>query len=353
MDASSRHHPQQLPSPPSPSPSWADVVRGGHSREGQERRGEPGRGHLPPANSRSIPAHSIPLSLPSAHAQFRAWLSCRKAGLPARLVLETDGTTEEISFWFRPSTNGIGLAPREAVPNQQPVRRRGKRRRRRRAERSKGSPATMAAASASDSEVTGPNAGTLRSPLPVSVDSSPPAGSPPAKRPRTRAAARRCGQQDPPTPEKSRAAAEANQCMLDLDPNISMENIPDRTEPPDSPPPSSPLPPDRSADVSAADGNSLDKTMEDTGTSTPSTKVVEPDYREELWEDGRCLNTRRPPWNCVFYPRGPKYCRFCQGEPMPNDDENDEDFVCKDCNELSTFQLVVKHAPRWHYYKQN
>ena len=30
---------------------------------------------------------------------------------------------------------------------------------------------------------------------------------------------------------------------------------------------------------------------------------------------------------------------------------NDHDFVCKDCDELSTFQLVVKYAPRYHYVK--
>jgi len=37
---------------------------------------------------------------------------------------------------------------------------------------------------------------------------------------------------------------------------------------------------------------------------------------------------------------------------MPNDDEDDDDFVCKDCDELSTFQLVVKYAPRWRYFKK-
>ena len=37
---------------------------------------------------------------------------------------------------------------------------------------------------------------------------------------------------------------------------------------------------------------------------------------------------------------------------VPNDDEDDEDFVCKDCDELSTFQLVVKYAPRYNYEKK-
>jgi len=76
---------------------------------------------------------------------------------------------------------------------------------------------------------------------------------------------------------------------------------------------------------------------------------VELDSHEELWEDGHRLNIWNPPWISVFYPRGPHHCRFCKEKPMPNDAEEDNNFVCKDCDELSTFQLVVKYAPRWRY----
>ena len=107
-------------------------------------------------------------------------------------------------------------------------------------------------------------------------------------------------------------------------------------------------------DAEGADGvgPSLDQTPEDISDPTQQASAVtsEPDYNEELWENGICLNTRRPPWQGIFPPRGPKFCRFCEGVPMPNQDPEDKDFVCADCNELSTFQLVVKYELRWRYY---
>ena len=146
-----------------------------------------------------------------------AWLSCRRAGIPARLILETDGVAEEISFWFRPSQNG----DRSAAPSQHPPRR-GRTKRRRRAKRrrvnrfgqaspipsSQVCPVATAVAPASFPEVTAPPA--------ESRNMSPPAKSPPAKRPRTRAAARSGFIQGHSTPETSRAVAEGSLTMLDL-----------------------------------------------------------------------------------------------------------------------------------------
>jgi len=186
MGPSSCTHPQQ-PSPPSPLPTWAEVARGG-----QERGGAHARGQVPPSGTHSTPARPAhasppPSHLPSSHTQFMAWLSCRRAGIPARLILETDGVAEEISFWFRPSQNG----DRSAAPSQHPPRR-GRTKRRRRAKRrrvnrfgqasltpsSQVCPVATAVAPATFPEVTAPPA--------ESRNMSPPAKFPPAKRPRTR-----------------------------------------------------------------------------------------------------------------------------------------------------------------------
>ena len=361
MDAGSLPHPQQPP-PPSPSPTWADVARGGHGG-GKARRGAPGRGQLPPAGRSSVthstpapPPRHVPTShtpSPTASTQFEAWLRCRKEGCPARLVLETDGVSEEVSLWFRTATavNPAHTAGDKVAPlrrrRSRPERDRRRRRlrvERRQAARSNAPPTSVVATAATDNGQVPPAEGL--------GESSPPAGSPPAKRPRTRAAARSGGRLDQPTPEKSRAAEEASPCPLHLDLDLSVgtdQALSPVSPPSPPPPPPSPLDP-IVTEASVADGSSLDSTVEKAGVPTPP--LLEPDFHEELWEDGHCLNTRNPPWKSVFYPRGPLCCRFCKGEPMPNDDENDDDFVCKDCNDLSTFQLVVKYAPRWRYFKK-
>ena len=354
MDAGSRPHP--------PSPSWADVARGG-----KVRRGGPGGGQPPPTGRSSVshstptppgptPRHvgASPSSSPSASTQFEAWLRCREEGYPARLVLETDGVSEEVNLWFRKATalSSACTAGNKVAPSRRRRKRPERDRRRRRLwlERRKTagydtSPTSVEATAATDNRTVPP---------PVSLgESSPPAGSPPAKRPRTRAAARGYGRQDLPTPEKSRMVAEASPCPLDLDLDLSVgaNRAAHPMLPPLSPPPPSPPPPlDTIGDTSAAEGDSLDRTVEEAGFPTPL--PLEPDSHKELWEDGRRLNIWNPPWKSIFYPRCPLHCRFCQGEPMPNDDENDDDFVCKDCNDLSTFQLVVKYAPRWRYYRK-
>jgi len=188
---------------PPPSPSWAEVAGGGGV---------------------------------SATSQFEAWLRCRQEGCPAKLVLETDGDSEEVCLWFRRTA----CAPTEAAPQRRRRRRRPGRdkiRRQRRAERGRtdrsSTPPTMGVVT--EARDIGP------APPAVSMEvSSPQCGSPPAKRPRTRAAARAGGQTDAPTPEKSRAARVANPCDLNLSAGEELFAV--REEPPFLPPPA-PLPP--------------------------------------------------------------------------------------------------------------
>ena len=158
----------QLPPPrtlPPTSPSWAEVAGGGGV---------------------------------SATSQFEAWLRCRQEGWPAKLVLETDGDSEEVCLWFRRTA----CVPTEAAPQRRRRRRRPGRdkiRRQRRAERGRtdqsSAPPTMVVVT--EARNIGP------APPAVSMEvSSPQCGSPPAKRPRTRAAARAGCQTDAPTPKK-------------------------------------------------------------------------------------------------------------------------------------------------------
>ena len=122
------------PSPPLPSPSWAERVRGVANR-GETRA-------KPPVNN-STPTHTIfsstptgagASSLPSAHSQFLARENCRRRGVPARLVLDTDGVTEEVSLWFRAGANvgGSTAASHAAAAHVVSGKRRRERARRRR-----------------------------------------------------------------------------------------------------------------------------------------------------------------------------------------------------------------------------
>jgi hypothetical protein len=163
------------PPPPSPSPTWAEVTRGGSSR-GKGSSSDQTRAKPPAADSNSSSARPIytytdtgssPLPLPSAHSQYLAWVSCRRDGVPARLVLETDGVTEEICLWFRPVVNSNGGRPAADAATHAPTsgkRRRERARRRRRREERRGeadkncTPSYTSTAGVATAAATGPPA---------------------------------------------------------------------------------------------------------------------------------------------------------------------------------------------------
>ena len=219
---------------PPPSPSWAEVAGGG----GGERRGQPAV-----CGTRAPSSHHAPRpSPPSATTQFESWLLCRREGIPAKLVLETDGVSEEVSLWFRRTP----CAPTEPPPPRRRRHRPG-RHRRRRLRKVEGlqtaqSNAPPASAEATAAEENGPDP-----PKMSEVEASPPSGSPPAKRPRTRAAAREGRCQDPPTPEMSRVSGFAGPCALDISFGAELyeqrDLSPPPPTPPTSPPPTPPAPP--------------------------------------------------------------------------------------------------------------
>jgi len=196
MGASTGGPPPRNTLPP-PSPSWAEVAGGG----GEERRGSTA------VHATRVPSRHAPCPAPpSASTQFEAWLLCRKKGIPAKLVLETDGDSEEISLWFRSAPRAPTVPPPPRRRRHRPGRNR--RRRKREVERLQSALPNARPASAEATAVAAPTAG--------EVVASPPSGSPPAKRPRTRAAAREGRRLDPPTPEMSRASGLANPGALDV-----------------------------------------------------------------------------------------------------------------------------------------
>ena len=290
---------------------------------------------MPPAvHNTPAPTHHTPRprSSPSAASQFEAWLRCRKEGFPAKLVLETDGVNEEVSLWFRCTAR----APTEAAPR----RRRRKRPERDRRRRQRRAPP----AAAMDNGPFPPTAS--------SVESSPPAGSPPAKLPRTRAAARGGGRPDPPTPETSRAALVASPCALNI--SSGEELCAEREEAPDSPPPPSPHTRAMDDDGDRMAGEAPSPHTADDGGEMEAEETDESfddDFENEEWEDGRRLNTRKPPWDEVF-PANRKMCRFCRKWPPEPDSDGDGDGDCADCSKYTTFQLVKRFAPRWRYPKE-
>jgi len=215
----------------------------------------------------------------------------------------------------------------------------------------------------------------------VPVQSSPGISEPPAKRPKRMAAisasqrmqkgARRQDQRSPlPPPEQAREVQgdETTDC------NTSVGDAQDRIEEPISPPPlpSPPLElPDNTQARGAVDVHTLDRTLDEKDDEngdnrespaspplllSPPPKVKEcdctsdceeEDFHTEEWEDGCRLNTIKPPWVTVFPKRRGK-CRFCM-VLLPLSQEGKGE--CDDCVDLSTFQLVKKHAPRWRYPK--
>ena len=77
------------------------------------------------------------------------------------------------------------------------------------------------------------------------------------------------------------------------------------------------------------------------------TDETEADYHEDVWEDGRRLNTREPNWENVFPFAGVGFCRFCHGKAMPDPVvEDTREYECEGCFKLTTLQLIVKHAIR-------
>ena len=162
---------------PPPSPSWAEVAGGGRERRGQ----------LPSAvHSTPPPHHALrPSPSPSAISQFEAWLRCREEGCPAKLVLETDWDSEEVSFWFRRTVCACTEAAptdagpprgRQHKPGRERVRRQGQAERQKAAQ-SNAPPTSVVVTAARDIGLVPPAA---------SMEVSSPQGrSPPAKRPRT------------------------------------------------------------------------------------------------------------------------------------------------------------------------
>jgi len=200
---------------PPPSPTWAEVAGGG-----VERSGRP----AVRAASRAFSSRHAPRTAPpSATTQFESWLLCRRDGIPAKLVLETDGESEEVTLWFRRAPCAPTQPPPPRRRRQRP--RRNRERRKREAEGQKTAPAPAAAETA------------VVAAAASEIGASPPSGSPPAKRPRTRAAAREGGRQDLPTPEISRASGEASPCALDISYG---EDLFARRDASPSPPPSTP-----------------------------------------------------------------------------------------------------------------
>ena len=171
---------QHATPPPPPSPTWAEVARGGSSRgeSSDQTHAQP-----PAADCNSTPARpiytsigSIPLPLPSTHSQYLAWVSCRREGLPARLVLETDGHTEEVCLWFRPAVNSNingGCSAADIATHKPPSgkrRREHARRRRRREERRREAEENR---SPSDTPIPG-----VATAAEIILSTSPPAASP-------------------------------------------------------------------------------------------------------------------------------------------------------------------------------
>jgi hypothetical protein len=79
------------------------------------------------------------------------------------------------------------------------------------------------------------------------------------------------------------------------------------------------------------------------------TVECEADFFDEKYEEGEYrLNTRKPDWAWVFRCKD-GICRFCK-KPLDDDDDGDEN--CAECGNTSVFQLVLKYAPRWQYFRR-
>jgi len=117
--------------------------------------------------------------------------------------------------------------------------------------------------------------------------------------------------------------------------------------------PSSPPPPPQllvftpPAAHSIPDGDPGDSSDSSESGIEYRTAITEADHLQEVWENGRCLNTQDPFWTKVFPYVGNDYCRFCHKTPMKEPVvENTREYECVDCFKLTTLQLIVKHAIR-------
>jgi len=174
---------QQPPPPPPPSPTWAEILRGGSSR-GERQRSDHTQAQPTAAASNSTPAGhtqtytdtgSNPLPPPSAHSQYLAWVCCRREGIPARLVLETDGVIEDVCLWFRPFAVGATDVNAHTPPSGKRRRERARRIRRREERRKETEENQLPSNTPTTGEAT--TAATIPSTLPP--DMLPSSGTPP------------------------------------------------------------------------------------------------------------------------------------------------------------------------------
>ena len=126
--------------------------------------------------------------------------------------------------------------------------------------------------------------------------------------------------------------------------NISLVSSP---PPPPSPPSLTPPP----LTLPLGDtGNSSEGSDTDDSGIEHRTSITEPDFKHEKWVEGHRLNTQDPSWEKVFPCMGPNYCRFCDKKPMAEPVvEGTREYECENCFKMSTFQLVLKFAPRYKY----
>jgi hypothetical protein len=346
-----------------PSPTWAEVAREGSS--GGETRAKPPVFNSTPARTiySNTPAGSGASHLPSAHSQFLAWECCRRRGIPARLVLDTDGATEEVSFWFRSGANVGGptnvathVAPTHVASGKR--RRERARRRRRREERRREAegnlppPGTPKAGVGTGAACTPPAPPRESSPTP-SESTRVPASALPTMRARCHKArplvlkkakaalAASRASQRAATLAKRRGAAVSRQ-------SASSESTPEKLRGAGE---------DNNLNITDAAGGasvapSLDQTPEVTEELCARRKCArcsecEPDFEEEYWRDGRRFNTRSPPWDLVF-PEFGKCCRFCRADYALADGDGS----CSSCHKLTTLQLIMKHAAIYKYRKE-
>ena len=251
---------------------------------------------------------------------------------------------EEITFWCRPSTaSNSTVAGTKQAKRVKSARRKGRDKKRRQAWRDRRKSRTAAATVISDAAGAAPSSAIASS---LSAPGSSHVSEPPAKRPKRSAAfnANRHLKGSTqrslfPSPEQNRGGEGGK--TADCEANISVDEAQERVEEPVLLPPQSPQLLDLPCDSPAPEGEeiaSLDQTLEE---------GFDADFDEEVWEDGRRLNTCNPPWTSVF-PVNSKRCRFCRRLPPEPDGDGD----CLECDKYTTFQLVKKYAPRSRYPKE-
>ena len=381
------------PPHPPPSPLWSEVARGGSSKgeSGDLTRAQPPTAcsstPTRPANTNTHSGRPSPtLPPPCAHSQYVAWVHCRRVGIAARLVLDFDGCTEEVTLWSRPSTAGGDSVPDANTATHAHSHHSGKRRRERarRARRREERREARGRCSPPVTPTTGEAAKTAIAPTPPPPVEPPPepltsatstvrargckarplivkkakaalAASRASQRAaalakRRGAAASRISASSDVTPEKVRGGGEDNSLNI-TDAYVERHREafasspstprPPSPRPPSPPPPPPPSPPPPSPPPPSPPPSPRCKRCQD----------CEPDFEEELWRYGRCLNTRNPPWEEVFpLPFSGKTCRFCLRSTVMIPREGDGG--CSQCTEMTTFKLVIKYAASYKFRKE-